>query len=57
MIIKFKYKKDTPGTYVYEQVDANNNAIASGEAIIPTLYIRKVAFGEKHPEFLTIELQ
>lgn len=56
MILKFKFKKETKGTYVYEQVDDNHNPIPIVDAVIPTIYIRKSAMPTLK-DILTIEIK
>ncbi len=46
--LNFKFKKETPGTYVYEEV--------SDEPIVPTLYVKKSAF-KVRPDNLQMELK
>jgi len=43
--VEMKFKKETPGTFVYQAIDDDSN--------IPTLYIRKEAY-KKRPEKIKI---
>ena len=44
MKVEMTYKKETPGTYVYQEVEKGE------QPKIPTLYIRKSAFPNKTPD-------
>jgi hypothetical protein len=44
--ITFKFKKETPGTVCFHEVDENGDEQEVAFATIPTLYIRKTALGK-----------
>ena len=47
IVITMEQSKTTPGTVVYEAKDS----------VIPTLYIKKGAFGGAFPQSITIEVK
>ena len=56
MIIKFKFKNETPGTYRYEEVGDTGEVVAKDKIKIGSIYFKKSAL-QNHPEFLTIEVK
>jgi hypothetical protein len=56
--IKMAFTKTTPGTVVYHQVDDQGKQLKSDVdgAMVPSLYIRKLALGKEVPQTLTIEI-
>lgn len=44
--IRFAFKKETPGTVCFHEVDENGKEQEVAFATIPTLYIRKSALGK-----------
>lgn len=53
--VNMLFSKETPGTYVYAEADEDGNPIQNKrETKIPTLYIRKEAFGADVPETVTL---
>ena len=55
-LVKFKYERDTKGTYVYSEVDKQGNELDREDSVIGKLYLRKDKFGEKPPKKLTIKI-
>lgn len=53
LTVKMTAVKHTKGTYVYSAADEQS------DAVVPTLYVRKTAFGkgEKVPEHITITIE
>ena len=47
--VKMKYKKQTKGTYVYNEV--------SGGSPVPSLYVRKEAIDGDKPKTITLSLE
>ena len=42
--VYFELERETPGTYVYTEVDDNGKPIEAKDSNIPTLYIKKKMF-------------
>ncbi len=49
-IAQFKFKKETKGTYVYEETDEIQPKVG-------TIYVKKYTLGAKAPENLTVNLE
>lgn len=55
--LKFRQKRETKGTIVYEEVEGEDgNALALSEAVIGTIYIRKSKI-QPAPQALTITIE
>jgi len=44
--VAMRFKKSTPGTHVFEEIDGDGALMESQNAHIPVLYIRKAAMTE-----------
>lgn len=55
--LNFVMAKQTPGTFVFQEVDADGNAKkASDGAVVGSLYTRKTAWGDNVPQKLTVTI-
>ena len=55
--LKYILKKETPGTFVYQEVDQTGKELKASEgATAPTFYVRKTALGKPVPEQLTVTI-
>jgi len=49
IIVEMKQRKETPNKVVFEAID--------GTSPVETQYIKKVAFGDKVPEVITVKVE
>lgn len=55
--LNFVMAKQTPGTFVFQEVDADGNAKkASDGAVVGSLYTRKTAWGASVPQRLSVTI-
>lgn len=47
--LKFEFKKETPGTFVYSQIVPEDEEVS-----IPALYVKKTTFEEERPDKLIV---
>lgn len=53
-----KFKKATPGTFVFNEIDDKGNILTGDDASIPSLYIRKSALsGPAQNITVTVEIE